>query len=108
MEVALANRAGELEYTVEAIAWYGGLAVTPTWYAYNYGPLDHYSITHIASGALVWAGMSDHEAIRLMGALCERIDVDWTDSFEALNELRKRDPMLTVRVRRVIGEICKE
>lgn len=100
MEVILCNMAGKQVQPIEAIAWYGGLAVTPTWWAYDYD-LDQYSVTHIRSGTLIWPGMTDRQAIRLMAALCERLDVDWTASYEELSA----NTAIVPRVKQIIREI---
>lgn len=108
MTVWLSNKSQDEKVPVVAIAMFGGLAVTPTWWSYDFEIEPSYAVTHVVSGSDIWHGMPAQSAIRLMGALCERLNVDWTMSFEAFEERRKRDPMLYVRVRNLIREITGE
>lgn len=100
MQVMLCDKEGNPDHSVEAIAWYGGLAVTPTWWDHGY-EFGDFSITHVASGFSLRNGLTDHQAIRAIAALCERLDVDWTLPVEMLvpNEALKQ------RARQIIKEI---
>jgi hypothetical protein len=86
---------------VEAIAAFGGLAVTPMWLQCNRFDSERCTVTHVGSGGALFTHLRPRQAIRLMAALCERVDADWTAPAEELRTMRLRD-----RAQRIYQEIC--
>lgn len=88
VKVKLATKGGGVE--VEAIAAFGGLAVTP--WLYNEDELEPSealaAITHVASGLQLVGAILVGAGIRLMAALCERIDTDWHQPAEVVGRNR--------------------